>query len=183
MNVAVVYGAATPPGRLSAALDHAANRLGGAGAACSRIDLHELALPFAPAELDAAGRDAIESVPRAGAMLLASPVYRASFPGVLKNFFDHLPVEALAGKPVGWVVVGATAHHYLGVDRHLRDVLAWFGAVALPTSVYLSNDDFASGKPSPAAAAELDALAATLIDTTKRLAGSTPGPAPLAARR
>lgn len=183
MEVSLVYGAATPPGRLSAALAHAADRLAGAGAACARIDLRELALPFAPAELDAAGRGAVEAVSRARAMLVASPVYRASFPGVLKNFLDHLPVEALAGKPVGWVVVGATAHHYLGVDRHLRDVLAWFGAVPLPTSVYLTNDDFAAGKPVPAAAAELDALAATLIDTAKRLDGSTLGPAPLAARR
>lgn len=182
MNVALVYGAGTPPGRLSAALDHAADRLASAGTGCTRIDLRELALPFAPGELDAAGRSAVEAVSRASAMLVASPVYRASFPGILKNFFDHLPVEALAGKPVGWVVVGATAHHYLGVDRHLRDVFAWFGAATLPTSVYLTNDDFASGKPSPAAAAELDALAATLMDTAKRLDGWTPGPAPLAAR-
>jgi FMN reductase len=183
MTISLVYGAATPPGRLSAALDHAAKRLADVGVACDRIDLRELTLPFAPAELDAAGRDLVESVSRASAMLVASPVYRASFPGVLKNLFDHLPVEALAGKAVGWVVVGATAHHYLGVDRHLRDVLSWFGALALPTGVYLTNDDFVSGKPSPAAAAELDALAATLIDTMERLAGSKPGPAPLAARR
>lgn len=182
MNVAVVYGAATPPGRLSAALDHAAKRLADAGAACARIDLRELALPLAPAELDVSRRDAVESVSRASAMLVASPVYRASIPGVLKNFFDHLPVEALAGKPVGWVVVGATAHHYLGVDRHLRDVLAWFGAAALSTGVYLTNDDFVSGGPSAAATAELDAVAATLVDFAKRLEGLTPGPKPLAAR-
>jgi FMN reductase len=183
MEVSLVYGAATPPGRLSAALDHAAERIAAGGVVISRVDLSELALPFAPAELDEAGSDAVQAVSRASAILLASPVYRASFPGVLKNFFDHLPVETLTAKPVGWVVVGASAHHYLGVDRHLRDVLAWFGAVALPTSVYLTNADFVSGKPGTAAAAELDALAAALLDTAKRSAGSTPGPLPLAARR
>jgi FMN reductase len=183
VEVSLVYGAATPPGRLSAALDYAGDRLVDVGATCARIDLRALALPFAPAELNTAGRGAVEAVARAKAMLIASPVYRASFPGVLKNFLDHLPVESLAGKPVGWLVVGATSHHYLGVDRHLRDVFAWFGAVPLATGVYLTNDDFASGKPGKPAAAELDALAATLIDAAKRLEGWTPGPPPLAARR
>jgi FMN reductase len=183
VKVALVYGAVTPPGRLSSALDHAADRLACEGAACPRVDLAEVVLPFAPGTLDERGRAAVEAVMSAQAMLVASPVYRASFPGVLKNFFDYLLVEALAAKPVAWVAVGATAHHFLGVDRHLRDVLSWFGAVPLPTSVYLTNDDFVSGKPSAAAVAEIDAVAETLIDFVKRLEGSKPGPTPLAARR
>ena len=66
---------------------------------------------------------------QADAVILASPVYRGSFTGALKNLLDHLPIEALTGKPVGIVAMGATNHHYLGVDWHLRDVLAWFGAI------------------------------------------------------
>lgn len=69
----------------------------------------------------------IESVRAAKGVIVASPVYRGSFTGALKNVLDHLPVESLAGKPVGIVAMGATQHHYLGVDWHLRDVLAWFG--------------------------------------------------------
>src|SRR6266851_561530 len=30
----------------------------------------------------------------------------------------------------------------------MRDVLAWFGALVAPTSVYLSSEDFSSGEPS-----------------------------------
>ena len=41
-------------------------------------------------------------------MLLASPVYRASFTGALKNLLDLTPVEALRAKPVGIVAMGAT---------------------------------------------------------------------------
>ena len=76
------------------------------------------------------GDDTASIVARVGAadaVILASPVYRGSFTGALKNLLDHLPVDALAGKPVGIVAMGASAHHYLGVDWHLRDVLAWFG--------------------------------------------------------
>jgi hypothetical protein len=52
--------------------------------------------------------------------------------------------------------VGATAHHFPGVDRHPQDVLACFRAVSPPTSVHLTNHDVASGKPSAAAPAELE---------------------------
>jgi FMN reductase len=127
-------------------------------------------------------RDAVAALARADAVLLASPVYRASYPGVLKNLFDLVPLEALRGKPVGLVVVGATRDHYLGVDRHVRDVLAWFGALPLPVSVYLASADFDQGEPSAAARDELEELAATLL----RFASSVDrhvGPVPLAARR
>src|SRR5215472_19376285 len=80
------------------------------------------------------------------AVLLASPVYRGSFTGALKNLLDLTPVDALRSKPVGIVALGATAHHYLGVDWHLRAVLAWFGALVLPTSVYLESAHFKDGK-------------------------------------
>jgi FMN reductase len=78
--------------------------------------------------------------------------------------------------------MGAGDHHRLGVDWHLRDVLAWFGAVVLPTGVYLTSRDFEDGVPVQSAAAELDELLAGVV----ALAGVLPptlGPAPLAARR
>ena len=121
----------------------------------------------------------------ADAVLLASPVYRGTFTGALKNLLDHLPVEALAGKPVGIVSMGATQHHYLGIDWHLRDVLAWFGALVAPTSVYLASSDFHEGRPSEAAQADLVALVTVLarLREIAPAAGQWLGPKPLAARR
>jgi NAD(P)H-dependent FMN reductase len=81
----------------------------------------------------------VGAIAEADVVLLASPVYRASFTGALKNLLDLTPVEALRAKPVGIVAMGATLHHYLGVDWQLRAVLAWFGALVVPTS----------GPPSP----------------------------------
>ena len=111
--------------------------------------------------------------------MLATPVYRGSLTGSLKNLLDHVPVEALEGKAVGIAAMGATQHHYLGADRHLRDVLAWFGAVVAPVGSYLSSADFVDGAPSPGAAAELDAL---LADTLRLSTGAL-SLRPLAARR
>jgi len=187
MQLSVVYGAPTPPGRLATAVDHVAERLASrsAGAAIHRIDLH--AEPLAPMrtswseELDPRNVRAIEAIDASDGVVFGSPVYRASVPGVLKNLIDHLSVESLRDKPVGLVVVGARPHHYLGVDRHLRDILSWFGALALPTSVYLTHDDFEDGRLRPGPDAALDDLARALLALVERVRGLDLGPAPLAA--
>jgi len=48
-------------------------------------------------------------------------------------------------QPAVAVAMGATAHHYLGVDWQLRAVLAWFGARVVATSVYLESAHFRDG--------------------------------------
>src|SRR5207244_11936107 len=97
-------------------------------------------------------RQAVNRIAAAAAVLSAAPVYRASFPGVLKNLLDIVPVEALQGKPVGIVAMGGSPHHYLAVDTQLRQVLAWFGALLAPTSVYLTGNDFRDGQIAPESA-------------------------------
>jgi FMN reductase len=187
MHVTVVYGAPTPPGRLSTAVDHVARRLGAGSAedVVARIDLHRE--PLAPMRtswsepLDERNARAVATIDRSDAVVFGSPVYRASIPGVLKNLLDHLSVESLRDKPVGLVVVGARPHHYLGVDRHMRDILSWFGALPLPSSVYLTHDDFDDGRLRPEAEAALDQLSASLLSLGERVANASFGPPPLAA--
>jgi FMN reductase len=118
-------------------------------------------------------------------LVLASPVYRPSFTGARKNLLDHLPVEALMSKPCGIIAMGATAHHYLGVEWHLRDILTWFGAIVAPTGVYLSSQDFIDGNLVERASADLAALADALIKlrTVSPVSGKPLGPLPLSARR
>ena len=41
----------------------------------------------------AATRQAVARIATASAVLIGAPVYRASFPGVLKNLLDITPVE------------------------------------------------------------------------------------------
>src|ERR1700739_4890475 len=94
-------------------------------------------------------RQAVDRIAAAAAVLIAAPVYRASFPGVLKNLLDIVPVEALQGKAVGIVAMGGSAHHYLAVDTQLRQVLGWFGALVAPTGVYLTGADFRDGLLAP----------------------------------
>jgi len=114
---------------------------------------------------------------------MAVPVYRASFPGVLKNLLDIVPVEALQGKPVGIVAMGGSAHHYLAADTQLRQVLAWFGALLAPTCIYLTGSEFQEGRLiSESSRRDLAALAETLIALSRQLDAAALGPPPLAAR-
>jgi FMN reductase len=187
LRIAIVLGQAAPPGRLARAASALAGEIGKRGVVVSSIDLSTTPLEACDGrQADAYGRatrDAVEAIRAASAVVLCSPVYRASFPGVLKNALDLLPVEALRDKPVAIVAMGASDHHYLGVDGHLRAVLAWFGAIALPTSVYLKGADFApNGSPSSQTVETLATLAGALVDLAERVHGASFGPPPLAAK-
>ncbi len=189
MKLVMVVGAATPPGRLNNAMESLAAALVARRpeAAIATVNLHATPVAICDGrkleDYDAATQQAVATIGASAGVILAAPVYRASFPGVLKNLLDLLPVEALRDKPVGIVAMGGSAHHYLGVDGHLRLVLAWFGAVVLPNSVYLTGRDFADGRLTAAdAAADLAALGETLADFAASLAGRHFGPTPLAAR-
>jgi FMN reductase len=185
-----VLGSVTPPGRLLRALAWAleAAREHSAAVEAELINLADVRLGFAdgqpPDQLDDDTATVVGTLDRADAVIFASPVYRASFTGALKNLLDLTPIDALRGKACGIIAMGASQHHYLGVDWHLRDVLAWFGAVPLPSSVYLSSADFAEGELAEAARAELGELVQSLTRLAQALRVAGPlGPTPLAGRR
>lgn len=161
----VVLGSVTPPGRMHRTVNEAAQRATDAGLATVEVlDLAGVRTGFAgaPPIEDDETAGVIDRLRAADAVLFASPVYRGSFTGVLKNLLDVVPVEALEGKPAGIMAMGNTRDHALGVERHLRDVLAWFGVIHAPTAVFLSAADFEAGAPKVEAAAGLDALIVTL---------------------
>ena len=185
----MIVGAATPPGRLAAAIRVAAEaaRTGGGDVAVDILNLAETPVEICdgrPLEAyGAATREAVAHVAAARAVLIGAPVYRASFPGVLKNLLDVTPVEALQNKPVGILAMGGSPHHFLAVDNQLRQVLAWFGALVAPTSVYVTPGDFRDGQlTAEAARTDLAALAQTLITLSHRLDPASLGPPPLAAK-
>ncbi|MQA91417.1 MAG: NAD(P)H-dependent oxidoreductase [Gemmatimonas sp.] len=185
VDLLIVYGTASPPGRLLGAhrsLAESVNRADQRRA--SVLDLSEQSLEACDGrdsdQYDKSTVAAIECTVSADLVVLGSPVYRASYTGALKNYLDLLPLEALRGKPVGVVAMGGTDHHYLGVDSQLRMVLAWFGALVAPTGVYLTVNSFdSSGAVGERALRELAELANLLTALANVPADS--GPAPLAA--
>jgi FMN reductase len=183
VELLVVLGSVTPPGRLhravSAAIEAAPPEI-----EATLLDLAELRIDFVGAgDGDDQAELAIEAVENADAVLFATPVYRGSMTGALKNLLDALPVAALERKPVGLLAMGASDHHFLGADRHLRDVLSFFGALVAPVSVYLTSADFEAGEPSAEALARLRELLAGVGRLALALdPDAALGPRPLAAK-
>jgi FMN reductase len=185
-SLTIVLGSVTPPGRLHTAIAAASTRASARhpGLAPQLLDLAELAIPFAdgrPPEGDTAR--VIEALTHADAVLFATPVYRGSLTGALKNLLDHVPVDALRDTPTGIASMGASDHHFLGVERHLRDILAFFGTLTAPNAAYLTSRDFADGQPTEDALVRLDALIDTVVLLAERVGGTPLGPPPLGAGR
>jgi FMN reductase len=92
---------------------------------------------------------AVEAVDQADAVVLGSPIYRASFAHPLKEFLDHVPrgmwgepTAPLRGKAVCIVATGASLHHFLALDD-LRNVLAgFFAAHVVPPGLYVPREGF-----------------------------------------
>ncbi|WP_312257567.1 NADPH-dependent FMN reductase [Stutzerimonas nitrititolerans] len=81
-------------------------------------------------------RQLIEHVSLADGLLIATPVYKASFSGVLKALLDLLPERALAHKVVLPMASGGSVAHMLAVDYALKPVLTALKAQEMLHGVY-----------------------------------------------
>lgn len=97
---------------------------------------------LARAQTSAAGEAVVRSVETADALIVATPVYRASYTGALKHLFDLVNHEALIGKPVILAATGGSHLHGLVTEHQLRPLLGFFSALTVPTAIYATEADF-----------------------------------------
>lgn len=113
------------------------------GFAVRRIDVRALpaeALLRADAS-DKAIEGALEVIAKARAVVIATPVYNASYSGLLKTFLDLLPRMSFSGKPVLPISTGGSVGHMLAIDYALKPVLSALGARHQIASVFACDDD------------------------------------------
>ena len=121
----LIGGSPSRPSRTAALLDDVAAIIDQAGDTATRLELVDLP-PAALLRVDTADpavQAAIAEVDLADALVIATPVYKASFSGLLKAFLDVLPQKAFAGKAVLPLATGGTIAHLLSIDYGLRPVL------------------------------------------------------------
>jgi FMN reductase len=115
---------------------------------------------FAPPKL----QHAYDLVVAADALVVVTPIFKASYPGLFKSFFDALESDALIGKPVLLAATGGTARHSLAIDFAMRPLFAYLQALVVPTGVFASPHDWgteggnALGQRVDRAASELASL-------------------------
>ncbi|MFD2628518.1 NADPH-dependent FMN reductase [Oceanobacillus kapialis] len=86
--------------------------------------------------------DVVNKITSADALVFGSPIYQASISGVLKNLFDHLPVDAFKSKVTGMVTTGGVEKHFLVSEYQLKPILSYLKGMVPTYSVFVHNDDF-----------------------------------------
>ncbi len=125
ITVTVITGSATRPSRTLGLASVVTRQLEAEGFVVNVLHVREL-----PAEAlmharfdDPAIKAAAKLVEDADGVVVASPVYKAAYSGVLKSFLDLLPQFGLRGKTVLPLLTGGTIAHVLALDYGLRPVL------------------------------------------------------------
>ena len=157
MTALAISGSPSRQSRSRRLLAHGLERLAAAGIDGGTIDLCEV-----PAD-DLLGRtrgadieSALAAVASARLLLVGTPVYRASYSGLLKVFFDLFPQDALAGVVAIPIATGAGSAHALVIDHALRPLLASVGALVVSTGVYATDAEFTPTGPGAAVVARVD---------------------------
>jgi FMN reductase len=88
----------------------------------------------------------IDVIQNARALVVGTPVYKGSYTGLFKHFFDLIEPNALAGLPVVITATGGGDRHALVVEHQLRPLFAFFTAHCAPNAIYASTRDFAEGR-------------------------------------
>lgn len=79
---------------------------------------------------------ALGEVAEAQGLIIATPIYKAAYTGLLKTFLDLLPPSALSNKVILPLATGGTLAHLLALDYALKPVLAALGAEHILQTVY-----------------------------------------------
>ena len=75
-------------------------------------------------------------------IVIGTPVYKASYTGLLKHFFDLVDPKKLTGKVAILVATGGSDHHALVLESHLRSLASFFGIYTIPTTIYAKDIEF-----------------------------------------
>ena len=78
-------------------------------------------------------------VANAQALLIATPVYKASFAGGLKAILDLLDEKALVDKVILPIATGGSSAHLLALEYSLKPVLSALGARHILAGVYATD--------------------------------------------
>ncbi|MEV7520931.1 NADPH-dependent FMN reductase [Streptomyces sp. NPDC091371] len=129
-SLLAITGSPSAHSRTAVVSDHVLRRLAHSGFGTAHLSVRDL--PAADLLSARRGepeiRRALEAVAEADGLVIATPVYKASYTGLLKAFLDLLPQDGLAGKTILPLATGGSLAHVLTIDYALRPVLSALGA-------------------------------------------------------
>jgi len=150
LRIVAVSGGLQRPSRAATLAEHLLDLIG-EGVPCDQhlIELGELAPQLAGAlrrsQLPETVERQLAAVEQADVLVVATPVYRGSYTGLFKHFFDFIDQDALIDTPILLAATGGSERHALVIDHQLRPLFSFFQARTLPLGVYATDKDFADG--------------------------------------
>jgi FMN reductase len=151
MRVITLAGSPRYPSRSTALLTVCQRLLEQRGVEVIQWNLHN----FVPEDLLYARFDSPallalkEDLEQADGVIVATPVYKASFSGALKTLLDLLPERALDKKVVLPLATGGTVAHMLAVDYALKPVLNALKAQEILHGVFADDSQIADYQHKP----------------------------------
>ncbi len=137
-NILLINGSPSAPSRSQGILEYAIAKLSAQSIKTDLISVRDL-----PAEDLVFGKynspslePAKTLLAEADAVIIATPIYKASYTGLLKTFLDLLPQKSLSNKVILPIATGGTIAHLLAIDFTLKPVLAELGARHILGVVY-----------------------------------------------
>lgn len=126
MSTLIIAASPSSASRTARLAGFVSERLGSLGFASSILSVRSLPaedLIHARADSPAIAA-ALNQVAAARGVVIATPVYKAAYSGLLKTFLDLLPQFGLRDKVVLPLATGGTIAHVLSIDYALRPVLS-----------------------------------------------------------
>ncbi|MEU0685624.1 FMN reductase [Streptomyces uncialis] len=147
LRVVAVVGTLSSPSRTTALVELILATLAARTAVDTRlIELHTLGPAFTGAtdrdQVDDKVADALRAVEEADLVIAATPVFRGSYTGLFKHFFDLVDQYGLAAKPVLLAATGGSDRHALVIEHAMRPLFGFLQAWTAPAGIYLESGDF-----------------------------------------
>jgi FMN reductase len=147
MNIVGVTGSLASPSRTRALVEAVLEKAGHRQPA--RVDLIDIA-DFAKEvgstvafdQIPPVVAEAYAKLAAADLIVIGTPVYKASYTGLLKHFFDLIDPKRLAGKVAILVATGGSDQHASVLEYQLRPLASFFGIATAPTAIYARDNEF-----------------------------------------
>ncbi|WP_127537167.1 NADPH-dependent FMN reductase [Paenibacillus illinoisensis] len=137
-KIAIISGSPNRKSRVNGVIEYARLKLEQKGCEVAIIDVSSLP----PVDLMHANFNskpilsAHTKVEEASGIIIASPVYKTTYTGVLKAYIDLLPQKGFKEKIVASYFVGGTISNLLSIDYTLKPILASMGAKSFAENVF-----------------------------------------------
>lgn len=151
LNVVTINGSPTKPSRTGILIDAVAAAVSGR-MDCTRKtislseDAHEFMCGLTRPEVTARGEKLLQMTEQADLLILGTPVYRATYTGVFKHFFDLVDRDAMRDRKAVLCATGGTPLHGLMLEHQMRPLMGFFSMQTITTGLFGLTDDFADGR-------------------------------------